>query len=285
MTTASNTIAANVRRDSKRAGTQGNLHDVYERLRQDILSGLIPPGATLNQVHIAKRFNVSRTPVREALRMLQAEGLAEPHFQHRIRVTVVTPQEIDEAYAMWFLLDSLAVALTVPRLTSAELVKLRIALDDMNQSAPTRSGSPADWAARHIVFHRLLIVYAGDNIAAAIENCRASTERARRIFMRVEPQSWLASEEEHNALVKAYEDRSVERAIALMSRQLSRIALAVLGNIDPRYEPVAMRHALNVVERQHNLGFDTMGLPEPGVSALQTDAPIARKRRVRTASA
>lgn len=229
--------------DSPRA-SRGDLHDVYERLRHDILDGSIAAGSMLNQVHIARRLNVSRTPVREALRMLQAEGLVEVNFQHRIRVVPITPEEIDSVYAMWLLMACLGISLTVPRMTTEDAARLRAALDAMNGS---RAG---DWAQRHIDFHKMMIMHAGDHIVTAYENCRTNSERARKSFMgQQQPYSWLASEEEHNALVEAYEARDLDTAIQIMSRQLSRIALTVMGNIDPTYEPVAIRQAMKLVAR------------------------------------
>ncbi len=257
--------------------SRGDLHEVYERLRQDILDGTIQPGEILNQVHIAKLFNVSRTPVREALRLLQAEGLVETHFQHRIRVTSITPQEIDSVYAMWILLDGLAVALTVPRLKPAELEQIKAALHAMNSCSPSTPENRDNWASRHIVFHQLLIMHAGLNLANAIANCRTSSERARRTFMGTEPYSWLASEAEHNALVQAYEAGSVEQAIYIYSRQLSRIALTVMGNIDPSYEPVAIRQALKLVDRPGGANIELLG------QIATPQAKLAKPRRKKSA--
>jgi len=230
--------------------SRGDLHDVYERLRHDILDGSIAAGSMLNQVHIAKRLNVSRTPVREALRMLQAEGLVEVNFQHRIRVVPITPEEIDSVYAMWLLMACLGISLTVPRLDADDLARIRAALEAMNGSQPA-----GDWAHRHIEFHKLLIMHAGDHIVTAYENCRTNSERARKSFMgQQQPYSWLASEEEHSALVDAYAARDQDRAIQIMSRQLSRIALTVMGNIDPTYEPTAIRQAMKLVARPAGAG-------------------------------
>lgn len=233
---------------AKPRASRGDLRQVYERLRHDILDGSIPAGSMLNQVHIAKRLNVSRTPVREALRMLQAEGLVEVNFQHRIRVVPITPGEIDSVYAMWLLMACLGISLTVPRLSAEEIARIRASLDAMNGSLPA-----GDWMHRHIEFHKLLIMHAGDHIIDAYETCRTNSERARKSFMgQQQPYSWLASAEEHNALVEAYEARDQERAIQIMMRQLSRIALTVMGNIDPTYEPAAIRQAMKLIARPAN---------------------------------
>lgn len=171
------------------AGSGGELHEVYFRLRQGILDGLLVPGEILNQVHIASRYGVSRTPVREALRLLQAEGLVEAEFQRRMRVTPVTATEVDAVYGMWIVQQSLAIAVTVPRLTAVEIGRIRAALRDMNNHSPLRAGERGAWEPRHREFHRRLVAHAGPVIGAALDNCWSRSERARRLYMRAGPQS------------------------------------------------------------------------------------------------
>lgn len=235
--------------EEQAGGAGGDLHDVYFRLRQAILNGAIPPGEVVNQVHVARQFKVSRTPVREALRMLQAEGLVDAQFQHRMRVTAVSADEVDTVYAMWIMLSALAISLTVPRISRDELAQLRRALAAMNASSPRRTGSQAEWEPLHQEFHRLLVSRAGPVLGAAIDTCWARSERARRAYMRSSPQSWQESETEHRDMVEAYAEGSVPRAIYVISRQLTRIALTVIGSIDPAHEPRAIREALALATR------------------------------------
>lgn len=226
------------------AGAGGELHDVYFRLRTAILDGAIPPGEILNQVHIARSLNVSRTPVREAMRMLQAEGLVEAQFQHRMRVTPVTAEEVDGAYGMWILMQGLAVALTVSAITGDELAQIRATFEAMSKQSPQRGGSEARWAPLHRTFHAQLIMHAGPVITAAIDNCWSRSERARRTFMRPGTQSWVESEREHRELVRAYAARSVDQAVEVAIRQLRRIALDVIAGIDTDFRPRTIEAAM-----------------------------------------
>ena len=77
-------------------------------MRQDILSGELEPGEILDQVHIARRYGVSRTPVREALRVLQAENLGDAQRQCRTRVTKVTSREVVRCMQRGFSCNRLA---------------------------------------------------------------------------------------------------------------------------------------------------------------------------------
>ena len=223
------------------------VHEVYERLRQEILDGSIAPGEIVNQVHVAKRVGVSRTPVREALRMLQAENLVEAQFQYRMRVTEITPQEVDATYATWILVQALGTALTVAAVTPGDMVLIREALREMNAHNPARSGSKGGWGSSHTLFHQRLLAHAGQVIIDSVADCWTRLERARHVYMNTAPQSWLDSEEEHNELADAYEAGDVERAVHIATRQLTRIARIVISNIDPLYEPVAIREALNLI--------------------------------------
>jgi DNA-binding GntR family transcriptional regulator len=102
----------------------------------------------------------------------------------------------------------------------------------------------AKWEQAHAIFHQSLMVHAGPVILESIENCWSRSERARRAYMRTAPQSWLDSEDEHIAIVEAYAAGDVDQAVYLTTRQLTRIARIVIGNIDPVYEPIAIRQAL-----------------------------------------
>lgn len=224
----------------------GDTQNIYLRLRQEILSGALPPGEILNTVHIAQKYSISRTPVREALRMLQAERLVDAPYQHRRRVTAVAPGEVDAVYATWILMQSLAVSLTVTMTTADELEELRGALEAMNKITPINTRSKSTWEKLHKRYNQLLIRHAGAEVTSMIEQCWLRSERARRTNMRTAPSSWIASELAHNAVVQAYEQGSVTEAIHLSSTHLAAVALEVITNIDPDYEPRAIRRALAI---------------------------------------
>lgn len=231
--------------------TVGDSHNIYMRLRRDILSCALPPGEILNSVHLSHIYNVSRTPVREALRMLQTEGLVDAPYQHRMRVTAVTPDEVDAVYATWILMQSLAVGLTVAQTTPQELEELRSALEAMNKIAPINARSKSAWDKLHIHYSKLVIRHAGPEIKAAIENCWLRSERARGAKKRNAPSSWMESEADHKAVVRAFENKSGLEAMRLMSKHMARIALEVIHKIDPDYTPKAIHQALLLTYQGH----------------------------------
>src|ERR1043165_2210506 len=83
--------------------------DVHAAVRAMILSGELPPGAPVLQAELARTLNVSRTPMREAFRLLQGEGLIENKPDQRAVVRAVDPGEVDAIYTSRVLVESVAV--------------------------------------------------------------------------------------------------------------------------------------------------------------------------------
>src|SRR5690348_9080134 len=99
-------------------------HRVAGYLREAILSGEIAPGERIRQEDIAERFGTSRLPVREALRILEAEGLTEHHPNKGARVPKLDRHELDVIYQMRERLEPLALAESLPHLTGDDLQRL-----------------------------------------------------------------------------------------------------------------------------------------------------------------
>src|SRR5438477_323578 len=106
---------------------------VHDRLRESILKGEFDPRVPISQVQLAARLGVSRTPLREALRMLQREGLIDSEPNRRVRVAELSLADLEQPYASRVLLEALAVRLTVPAYTEADLAELKGALAGMTE--------------------------------------------------------------------------------------------------------------------------------------------------------
>ena len=98
--------------------------DIALALEEAIVSGEIPPGSTLRQEHLSEQFQVSRTPVREALRRLAALGLVNFEPNRGVRVRMLSLDEIREAFMVRAELESLATALATPKMTDDDLAEL-----------------------------------------------------------------------------------------------------------------------------------------------------------------
>src|SRR5213079_2359537 len=104
---------------------------VHERLRDAILRGEIEAGATTSQTALAKQLDAGRTPLREALRMLQREGLVVSEPNRRVRIAELSSDDAEELYVMRIALEAVAVRITVPRLLSADVAELEGLLAQM----------------------------------------------------------------------------------------------------------------------------------------------------------
>jgi DNA-binding GntR family transcriptional regulator len=98
---------------------------VYEEIREAIREGLIKPGYRLVERDIAAQLNVSRTPVREALRLLEAHGLASSVTGRGLVVTSLTPGDIAELYYAWEMIEGVAAATAAQNATDLEIDALR----------------------------------------------------------------------------------------------------------------------------------------------------------------
>ena len=98
--------------------------DIALALEEAIVSGEIPPGSTLRQEHLSEQFEVSRTPVREALRRLAALGLVSFEPNRGVRVRMLSLDEIREAFMVRAELESLATEIATSKMTDDDLAEL-----------------------------------------------------------------------------------------------------------------------------------------------------------------
>jgi DNA-binding GntR family transcriptional regulator len=218
---------------------------VYDYLRQRILDGTIPPGTVLSQVQLAQQLGVSRTPLREALRLLQEERLVLAEHNHRVQVADINLEEMESLYASRIMLEPLALALTIPHLSQHELDTLENTLEAMYQAATQRDNDA--WELGNRRFHELLATHAEERIRATIKRSIDASERYRRIKLHTVPHAREVAEAEHTAILAACRQRNTDAAVELLARHLARTALTVIAQVAPEYEPTAVRTALRLI--------------------------------------
>jgi DNA-binding GntR family transcriptional regulator len=207
------------------------ISQVYSYLRKKILDGTVPPGTVLSQVQLAQEIGVSRTPLREALRMLQKEGLVLAEHNHRVRVADIDIGELESFYASSIMLESLAIALSVPRLTQDDFDKLASALDQMHAASERRDMQSWDEGNRQ--FHAVLSSYTEGQLRETIKRSIDASERYRRIKLQNLSRSWEVAEVEHQAIFEACRKGNRDAAVDLLARHLARTALTVIALADP----------------------------------------------------
>lgn len=198
---------------------------VTEVLRADILAGRLPPGEAIRQDEIAGRLEVSRMPVREAIRRLAAEGWIE---ERPNRVAIVAPLDPDDARELFAIrgeLECLAVRRSFPRLTPSDLHAIRAAHHALSRDA----GDPA----AHRDFHLALYAGAGARLRSLV---RLHLDLAER-YLRYEQAALMVSQEdaaEHAALLVAVEARDVAAALDLLRAHVADAGEEIAGAIEAR---------------------------------------------------
>ena len=234
---------------------------VYDRLREAILRGWLAPGIAVSQVQLARELGVSRTPLREAVRMLQREGLVSGDANRMVRVAPFSIQDVEELYAARIANESLAIRLTVPRMTADEDATLVQALRNMADAA---SGGDVDaWEQHHRDFHTLLVRGGGRRLARLLSELYDYAERYRRLYITSEPRAMSIGASEHELIVEACQARDASQAGLELARHLSRTALTALMQIAPEHEPAMVRETLRAVTGAESSQSGSRVLPAP----------------------
>lgn len=142
-------------------------------LRDAIVTGVIRAGEQLNQVELARQFGISRVPVREAIRLLEAEGLvvSEPH--RRTVVSALTPSVLEEIFDARIYLETTALGTAVPHLTPADVADLESLISQMSHE-----GDHRQWMRLNDRFHDALYRPSGKEfVGLLIRQLRQSVER------------------------------------------------------------------------------------------------------------
>lgn len=214
--------------------------DVYERVRSAILEGTLAPGSVMSQVALAEELGISRTPLREALRMLQSEGLVEGEPNRRVRVAPMTAQDLEELYVMRVALESEALRLSVRQMTPEDLAKLEGHMAEMAHFAQNKDY--VRWTIPHHNFHRALTVHAGARVNLVLAQMFDHAERYRRLHIGRGPSAWATAQ--HRDILDACKAGDRDRSARLLAAHLARTGLEVSELLDPGYDPSMLKDAV-----------------------------------------
>jgi DNA-binding GntR family transcriptional regulator len=217
---------------------------IYEQLRERILDGAFDPATPISQIKLAESLGVSRTPLREALRMLQRDGLIYSEPNRRVRVTALSITDLEELYASRIMIEALALRITGPRATAADYVELDAAMEAMAEAAALRD--VALWEIPHRQFHEVLRRHAGERLTRLASELAAHGERYRRVYL-TEPIAWSSAALEHSAILEASRAGDDALAAERLARHLARTALTVIASSAPEHDALPVRMAVRLV--------------------------------------
>jgi DNA-binding GntR family transcriptional regulator len=196
-------------------------------------------------VLLARQLGVSRTPLREALRLLQREGLILSEPNRRIRVADFSISDAEELYAMRIALEVVAVRLTVPTLTSEEFAELEGLMAQMDHYM--RQGDQQRMDVPHSAFHARLAGAAGPRVATTLKQLFDHAQRYRLAYGAMAPGGYDQRRAEHRAIVDSAAEGDAQAAGDQLARHYTQTAMLVIRQLDPHHEPVLLRTALETV--------------------------------------
>ncbi len=231
---------------------------VHDRLRGKILDGELAPGLVISQAALARELGISRSPIREALRRLESEGLIEARHNQRVQIAELSVADMVEVYAARIVLEVLAVRVSIPQLQTADLDEMRDALAIMRDAA--RDHDHDAWSIHHTRFHLVAFSKAGPRLTSLVLQLDDHSRRYRRLYVTRVTAAWGVVLEQDEAILLAIEDRNIDTVVARWARHLASTVLSTIALIDPAHDPVHVRAALRDVDAQTGMaGVKTGG--------------------------
>ncbi len=186
---------------------------VLNTLRRAILLGELKPGERLMELHLAEKLGVSRTPIREAIRILELEGLVTMMPRKGAAVAQITEKSMNDVLEVRRALDALCAELACDRITSEELDALRLASDSFE--AAVRTADAKEIAHADVAFHDIIVRATGNQRLIQLVNT-LSEQMYRYRF------EYIKDTSQHETLIK--EHRIIYQSIVSKDRETAAAA-------------------------------------------------------------
>lgn len=203
------------------------VQQIVEILREEIISGVLPPGQSLAQEKLAARFGVSRMPAREAIKELQSLGFVTVEPTKRVRVAAISRADFLEIYDMRIAAETLAIKSAIPQLTNAQIDQAAAVQDEIEKTPPE------DFGALNTKFHMVLYApSARPRLLELIQNLSKAADRY--MFMCSVGNDFHAkSNREHYELMEACRDRNIDAAVACLTKHIGDARDTFASMFDP----------------------------------------------------
>lgn len=211
---------------------------VFNTLRKAILSGQLKPGERLMEVHLANKLGVSRTPIREAIRKLELDGLVVMIPRKGAEVAKITEKSLKDVLEVRRALDALIAELACERITDEELEALQAAGEEFKKVTENKSDRPSDResdttqiAKADVLFHDIIMEATGNaRLKSLVNNLAEQMYRYRFVY--------LMDQNIHPALVKEHQDiydaivkKDVKAAVDAAIKHIDNQEKAIIAHI------------------------------------------------------
>lgn len=195
------------------------LHDeLLDRLRQMIIDGDMTPGDKVPEKELCKRFGVSRTPLREALKVLANEGLVTLTPNRGAMVSELTMDDLEDAFPVMGALEALSGELACANITNTELEDIRKLHEKMVAHYEARELKPYFRANRRI--HELILAAARNDTLSNLYRSLEGRVRQARYLANMSDERWPVAVDEHEQMIAALEQRDGPRLAAILKGHL-----------------------------------------------------------------
>ena len=202
---------------------------VFNTLRRGILTGELKPGERLMEIHLANRLGVSRTPIREAIRKLELEGLVKMIPRRGAEVANITEKSLKDVLEVRQALEQLAIRLACARITEEEKQLLKKRLQDCERVM--RTGDTSAIAKADVAFHDTIVVASGnDRLVQLVNNLSEQMYRYRLEYIKDEDKRQILLIE-HEHILKALNLRHVQEAKQAIREHIDNQEITILKNL------------------------------------------------------
>lgn len=198
-----------------------------DALRQMILDGELPPGARLSERALGERLGVSRTPLREALRMLASEGLVRHEPNRGAIVAPLDRADIEATFELLAALEGLAGELAAQRIDDAQLAEIK-ALHFEMRAHHARGDRAAYFRANQEIHRHIAAAAANPVLVETFERLNARVKRVR-YAANLTPERWAKAVEEHERMIAALDARDGAALRAILEAHLAGKRQSVLA--------------------------------------------------------
>ena len=202
---------------------------VYDTLKQMIIDGVIKPGERIIETEYSNKFQISRTPIREAIRMLELEGLVESQTTGGVIVKTLTREEISEIYKIRIALESLIIEEIIKKINNQDIKKLEKVLKNTKKAFEVKDIEKV--FSLFTEFNQILYDIASlPKVTGMINNINFYLKRFRKLSID-NPSRKEEAFEDHVQILEAIKNKELSTAISINRMHLEKSMNFILSKL------------------------------------------------------
>lgn len=191
---------------------------IFNTLKEAIIVGELKPGERLMEVHLSEKMGVSRTPIREAIRKLELEGLVKTFPRKGVYVAELSPKDIADVLEVRAALDGLAAFLAAERITAEEIKEMKSVFEQFKQNV--EKNSTQGIVKKDVEFHDIIYRASGnDPLIQILNNLKEQILRFRVIYIK-DYSTHVGLVKEHAEIIQALEEKDRLKAQVLAENHI-----------------------------------------------------------------